>query len=63
MKHYSATSVRSFGGQRPVTGKRVLIDPSAVVSGDVQLANDDSFPSTGPIRCGCRSVRIRGWLI
>jgi len=58
MKHYSATSLRSFDGQRPVTGKRVLIDPSAVVSGDVQLADDTSVWPQVSIRGDMHRIRV-----
>ena len=37
MQHYTATSVRSFAGHRPLFGQRVLVDPSAVALGDVEL--------------------------
>ena len=42
MKHYTPTSLRSFQGRRPQLGERVLIDPSAVVLGDVSLGDDVS---------------------
>ena len=42
MHHYSPTSLRSFAGISPTTGQRVLIDPSAVVIGDVTLEDDVS---------------------
>lgn len=41
MVHYN-TSVRNFQGHSPQLGERVLIDPSAVVLGDVQLDDDVS---------------------
>jgi len=42
MRHYRPTSLRSFAGISPTTGQRVLIDPSAVVIGDVTLEDDVS---------------------
>ena len=42
MKHYTSHSLRSYEGKKPLTGQRVLIDPSAVVLGDVQLSEDVS---------------------
>ena len=58
MKHYSKNSVRSFGGQRPVTGERVLIDPSAAVIGDVQLADDASVWPQVSIRGDMHHIRV-----
>ncbi|KAA1190575.1 gamma carbonic anhydrase family protein [Pseudohalioglobus sediminis] len=43
MKHYTKGSLRSFGASTPRLGERVLIDPSAVVLGDVTLADDVSI--------------------
>ncbi len=37
MNHYTTTSLRSFQGKTPRLGERVLVDPSAVVLGDVTL--------------------------
>lgn len=42
MGHYTPTSLREFQGKTPKLGQRVLIDPSAVVLGDVTLADDVS---------------------
>ncbi|MFT4825951.1 MAG: carbonic anhydrase/acetyltransferase-like protein (isoleucine patch superfamily) [Halioglobus sp.] len=42
MKHYSAISVRSFDGATPTLGQRILVDPTAVVLGDVVLGDDVS---------------------
>jgi len=58
MRHYNTTSVRSFGGQGPVTGERVLIDPSAVVTGDVQLADDVSVWPQVSIRADMHRIRV-----
>ena len=58
MKHYSANSVRSFGGQQPVTGARVLIDPSAVVLGDVALGDDVSVWPQVSIRGDMHRIRV-----
>ncbi|MEO0435564.1 MAG: gamma carbonic anhydrase family protein [Pseudomonadota bacterium] len=40
--HYTTTSVRSFRGHTPKVGDRVLIDPLALVLGDVSLGDDVS---------------------
>lgn len=42
MGHYTDTSLRCFHGRTPQLGARVLIDPSAVVLGDVSLGDDVS---------------------
>ena len=42
MRHYSPINLRSFQNKAPATGRRVLIDPSAVVLGDVVLGDDVS---------------------
>ncbi len=42
MRHYTNTSLRDFQGLKPSIGERVLIDPSAVVLGDVTLGDDVS---------------------
>tara|TARA_R110001599_G_scaffold353459_1_gene592568 strand:+ start:276461 stop:277042 length:582 start_codon:yes stop_codon:yes gene_type:complete len=58
MKHYSPISVRSFDGTRPETGARVLIDPSAVVIGDVKLADDCSVWPQVSIRGDMHRIRV-----
>ena len=58
MKHHSPTSVRSFGGQQPETGARVLIDPSAVVIGDVKLGDDVSVWPQVSIRGDMHHIRV-----
>jgi len=58
MKHYSSTSIRSFGGLRPETGARVLIDPSAVVTGDVTLGDAVSVGPQGSIRGDMHRIRV-----
>ena len=39
MRHYHPVNLRSFRGKTPATGQCVLIDPSAVVLGDVCLGD------------------------
>lgn len=47
LPHYTANSLRSFNGHTPKIGERVLIDPSAVVLGEVTLGDDVSvWPCT-----------------
>ena len=50
MRHYTATSLRSYGGHRPQLGERVLIDPSAVVLGEVTLGDDVSIWPNAVVR-------------
>lgn len=42
MQHYTPLSLRHFQGKSPDIGQRVLIDPSAVVLGEVTLGDDVS---------------------
>ena len=58
MRHYTSTSLRTFQGQAPVVGERVLIDPSAVVLGDVVLGDDVSIWPQAAVRGDMHSVRI-----
>lgn len=56
--HYTATSLRSFKGQAPRLGARVLIDPSAVVLGDVELGDDVSVWPCTVIRGDMHRIRV-----
>lgn len=58
MKNNNATSIRNFNGRRPDIGQRVLIDPSAVVIGDVVLADDVSVWPQVAIRGDMHWIRI-----
>lgn len=58
MEHYTPTSLRSFGGHSPQLGERVLIDPSAVVLGDVTLADDVSVWPQVAIRGDMHTITI-----
>lgn len=58
MHHYTATSLRAFGKHRPLIGARVLIDPSAVVLGDVTLGDDVSVWPTTVVRGDMHWIRI-----
>ena len=42
VKQQTRGNIRSFGGKQPEIGNRVLIDPSAIVIGDVTLGDDVS---------------------
>lgn len=58
MRHYNSTNLRNFGGHIPVIGQRVLIDPSAVVLGDVVLADDVSVWPQAAIRGDIHRIRV-----
>src|SRR6056297_3396325 len=58
MHHYTAISLRAFGDHRPVIGARVLIDPSAVVLGDVTLGDDVSVWPTAVVRGDMHGIRV-----
>jgi carbonic anhydrase/acetyltransferase-like protein (isoleucine patch superfamily) len=58
MRHYTATSLRQFMDKFPRTGARVLIDPSAVVLGDVILEDDVSVWPQVAIRGDMHNVRV-----
>jgi carbonic anhydrase/acetyltransferase-like protein (isoleucine patch superfamily) len=58
MSHFTSSSLRSFGGITPKLGQRVLIDPSAVVLGDVELGDDVSVWPQAAIRGDMHRIRI-----
>ena len=58
MRHYTDTSLRGFQGIVPVLGKRVLIDPTAVVLGDVELGDDVSVWPQVSIRGDMHRIRV-----
>lgn len=58
MRHYTDRSLRRFQGLRPVLGERVLIDPSAVVLGDVALGDDVSVWPQVSIRGDMHRIRV-----
>jgi carbonic anhydrase/acetyltransferase-like protein (isoleucine patch superfamily) len=58
MKHHTSTNVRYFDGHRPRAGARVLIDPSAVVIGDVELGDDVSVWPQVSIRGDMHRIRV-----
>lgn len=58
MLHYTTDSLRSFRGITPRIGERVLIDPSAVVLGDVSLEDDVSVWPQASIRGDMHWIRI-----
>jgi len=58
MRHYTANSLRNFQGLNPKLGERVLIDPSAVVLGDVELGDDVSVWPQVAIRGDMHRIRV-----
>ena len=58
MDHYTPTSLRTFRGKTPQLGARVLIDPSAVVLGDVSLGDDVSVWPQVAIRGDMQRITI-----
>lgn len=52
------SSIRSFKQHRPLLGARVFIDPSAVVTGDVELGDDSSVWPMAVIRGDMHRIRI-----
>lgn len=58
MGHYTQTSLRAFQDKRPEIGHRVLIDPSAVVLGDVTLGDDVSIWPQAVVRGDMHRIRV-----
>ena len=58
MRHHSTDNLRTFLDKRPVTGQRVLIDPSAVVQGEVVLEDDVSVWPQASIRGDMHWIRV-----
>lgn len=58
MQHYTPTSLRSFQDKTPDIGPRVLIDPSAVVLGDVTLEEDVSIWPQAAVRGDMHRIRV-----
>ena len=55
---YHGTNIRDFGGHSPSLGERVLVDPSAVVLGDVSLGDDVSVWPQVTIRGDMHTIRV-----
>jgi carbonic anhydrase/acetyltransferase-like protein (isoleucine patch superfamily) len=58
MQHYNRMNIRSFQGHTPEIGQRVLIDPSAIVLGQVYLEDDVSIWPHVAIRGDMHRIRI-----
>jgi carbonic anhydrase/acetyltransferase-like protein (isoleucine patch superfamily) len=58
VRHHNSPNFRSFQGNTPRAGQRVLIDPSAVVLGQVELGEDVSVWPQAAIRGDVHSITI-----
>ncbi len=58
MSYRAERYLRPFEGQRPKLAKRVFIDPSAVVIGDVELGDDSSIWPQTTVRGDMHRIRI-----
>lgn len=58
MQHYTPNSLRQFSGKQPKIGDRVLIDPSSVVLGEVELEDDVSVWPQVSIRADMHTIRV-----
>jgi carbonic anhydrase/acetyltransferase-like protein (isoleucine patch superfamily) len=56
--HYTPVSLRSFRGHTPKLGDRVLIDPLALVLGDVVLGDDVSVWPGAVVRGDMHTIRV-----
>lgn len=58
MRHYTPLSIRALGDLAPRLGQRVLVDPSAVVIGDVALGDDCSVWPQASVRGDVHSISV-----
>tara|TARA_B110000444_G_C18783555_1_gene568688 strand:- start:347 stop:931 length:585 start_codon:yes stop_codon:yes gene_type:complete len=58
MNHHSTTNIRAHLGKYPRIGARVLIDPSSVIIGDVNIGDDTSIWPQVTIRGDMHSITI-----
>ncbi len=58
MRHYNSFNLRDFQDKTPAIGQRVLIDPSAVVLGDVILGDDVSVWPQAAIRGDVHHIAV-----
>jgi len=58
MRHYTGHSVRTYQGMTPKLGARVLVDPSAVIIGDVEIGDDSSVWPMCVVRGDMHHIRI-----
>ena len=58
MRHHTALNLRSWQGHNPSIGERVMIDPSAVVLGQVVLEDDVSVWPHVSVRGDVHHIRV-----
>lgn len=58
MKNHASRNIRQFEDKFPELGQGVFIDPSAVVQGDVTLADDVSVWPQAVVRGDMHSIRV-----
>lgn len=58
MSEHSSGAVRPFEGHHPQLGQRVMVDPTAVVVGDVALADDVSVWPQAVVRGDMHRIRV-----
>ncbi len=58
IKHNKAGNIRSHVGVEPRLGKRVMVDPTALVIGDVEIGDDSSIWPMTVVRGDMHSIRI-----
>jgi carbonic anhydrase/acetyltransferase-like protein (isoleucine patch superfamily) len=58
MKQKKASNIRNHNTNQPRTGKRVMIDPTALVIGDVEIDDDSSVWPMTVVRGDMHRIRI-----
>ena len=58
MKHNKAGNIRIHNSGQPRLGKRVMVDPTAVVIGDVEIGDDSSIWPMTVVRGDMHRIRI-----
>ena len=56
--YHGPDNIRSYDGKTPLLGERVMIDPSAVVLGDLVMGDDVSVWPQCAIRADMHRIRI-----
>ena len=56
--YHGPDNIRSYLGHTPILGARVMIDPSAVVLGDLELGDDVSVWPQCAIRADMHRIRV-----
>jgi carbonic anhydrase/acetyltransferase-like protein (isoleucine patch superfamily) len=58
IKHNKAGNIRTHAGLEPRLGKRVMVDPTALVVGDVEIGDDSSIWPMTVVRGDMHRIRI-----